>query len=327
MQLNVTGWRFFFKKFSCITLFFLFLYLFFVSVLLLLWLVNQCVCPIIENMNTERQGSGVTAHLLHLTWVVVQAILIMWGGLALFAVLFAPSMLYQPPHPQYKNSPSLLSLETSEGDTIKAVYKKRRGAKFTVIISHGNAEDLGTLAFLIDDFYKKGYSVMAYDYPGYGHSSGKASERSTYAAADAVYQYLLQHKVRAKQILVFGRSMGSGMAYYMAAKYPVAGMIVEGGFISAFRVMTHVALLPFDYYDNLPLVAAIRCPVLLIHARDDEVVAYRHAQVMKKAFGKQAQLYTVSGAHHNTVIAASGKAYWSHIQRWLHVQILQKTAT
>jgi abhydrolase domain-containing protein 17 len=264
------------------------------------------------------RDSKMMLHVLHVLWVIVQVILLLWGGLALFALLFAPSMLYHPPPPQYHKQPALITLTTAHGDNIVAVEKINKAARYTVLISHGNAEDLGALASLIDSFAAHGFSVIAYDYPGYGYSSGRPSEASTFAAANAVYHYLkaVRH-VPDQQIIVFGRSLGSGMAYHLAAQHPVAGMIIEGGFTSAFRVMTQIALLPFDYYDNIDLVPAIKCPVLLIHASDDEVIPYWHAQVMADLFQDQATLYRVSGARHNNVVALAKARYWQEIVRWV----------
>src|SRR5688500_20181664 len=89
-----------------------------------------------------------------------------------------------------------------------------------------------------------GFKVFAYDYSGYGTSSGTASEANSYRDAEAAYNYLVNDlKVAAKQIIVLGRSLGGAVAVDLAHKKQIGGLIVESSFVSAYRVMTRVPLI------------------------------------------------------------------------------------
>ena len=89
----------------------------------------------------------------------------------------------------------------------------------TILYSHGNAEDIGRIEIFLQSWVKDGWSVLAYDYPGYGHSSGKPSEEGCYDAIDTAYQYLIEKlEIPPSKIIVWGRSLGTGPSCYLAEK-------------------------------------------------------------------------------------------------------------
>src|SRR5215813_8849549 len=105
---------------------------------------------------------------------------------------------------------------------------------FTVLFSHGNAEDIGDDESLLERIRAAGFAVFAYDYQGYGTSEGRPSERHAYEDELAAYNFLLQSMhVPGSRIIALGRSVGSGPACDLASRHPVAGLILESAFTSA----------------------------------------------------------------------------------------------
>src|SRR5438128_9503857 len=116
----------------------------------------------------------------------------------------------------------------------------------TILFSHANAEDIRYDQELLERIRAAGFAVFAYDYQGYGTSEGRPSERHAYEDENAAYNFLVQSMhVQPNRIIAFGRSVGSGPACDLASRRPVAGLILESAFTSAFRVMTRVRVLPF----------------------------------------------------------------------------------
>jgi len=208
-------------------------------------------------------------------------LLALYLGLLLFALFLSDSMIFLPHPSSYKDSAEILKITTSGGKKISAVYLPNPTAKFTLLVSHGNAEDLGDDRYWLDNLRHAGFNVFAYDYEGYGTSEGKATEKSVYEDEAAAYEFLaVDLKTPPDRIIIFGRSVGTGPATYIAARRPSAGLILQSPFVSAFRLLTRVPLLPFDKFPNYKNIRHVHSPVLIMHSHADSVIAFWHGQKM-----------------------------------------------
>src|SRR5439155_26018664 len=100
-----------------------------------------------------------------------------------------------------------------------------------------------------------------------------------YDDVSTAYNFLTQQlHVPAERIIVQGHSLGGAMAIDLAAKKPLAGLIAESAFVTAFRVRTHWALLPFDRFRNLDKITSVHCPVLVIHGVSDGLIGSWHGR-------------------------------------------------
>src|SRR5258708_23951196 len=99
--------------------------------------------------------------------------------LALFtyAWLFSEDAIFVPHSASYRDTPEILKLSTRTGHRISAVYLPNSTARYTLLVSHGNAEDLGDDRYWLEELRRAGFGIFAYDYEGYGTSQGKASEQ------------------------------------------------------------------------------------------------------------------------------------------------------
>jgi abhydrolase domain-containing protein 17 len=237
-------------------------------------------------------------------------------ALSIFA-FFSDGLIFQPHPSSYKDDAGILKLTNRKGKKISVVYLPNPAAKFTLLVSHGNAEDLGDDRFWLEDLRRAGFSVLVYDYEGYGTSEGKPGEQSAYDDEDAAYEYLASTLHTAPDhVIIFGKSVGSGPAVHLAARKPVAGLILQSPFVSAFRVLTRIPLLPFDKFPNYKDIRNVRCPLLIIHGDSDTVIAQWHGKKLFNLANQPKKFVSIPGADHNDLEMVAGKAYTATLQRF-----------
>ncbi len=230
----------------------------------------------------------------------------------------AEKLIFQPQPSSYQDDSRIIKVRVNKSMTISAVYLSVPSAQYTILYSHGNAEDLGELLPYLRQFKQINVSVFAYDYEGYGTSDGKPSEANSYNDINAAYNYMIHDlKIPAGNIIVFGRSVGGGPAGYLAAKQQVAALILESTFVSAFRVLTKVPLLPFDRFNNLSRISKINCPLLVVHGKMDRVVAFWHGEKLYEKAKKPKQKFWLEDAGHNDVAVIGGESYWHAIREFI----------
>ena len=246
-------------------------------------------------------------------------LLVAYVGLAGVAYFLSDRMIFLPPTSSYSARQLSVSLvPTTDGVRIATLYLPNPDATFTILYSHGNAEDLGHLVDLLEQYRDAGFSVLAYDYRGYGLSTGAPpSAEGAHRDLEAVYRHATEAlRIPASRVILLGRSVGSGPATELAAREPVAGLIVESGFVSAFRVVTRVPLLPFDRFANLRHIRDVNCPVLIVHGTEDEVIPVSHGRRLLEAAPEPKQHLWVEGAGHNDLMVVAGHDYWTALRRF-----------
>jgi fermentation-respiration switch protein FrsA (DUF1100 family) len=250
-----------------------------------------------------------------MTQQIIINLIAIYLGLCLFALLFAKRMIFPAPQASYQNDEGIIRLPLRSGKEISALYLPNPEATHTILYSHGNAEDLGTIRPTLLELHRLGFAVMAYDYPGYGTSDGTPSETGSYEAAAATYTYLVTLlNTNPDQIILFGRSLGSGPSFELAGRKPVAGLILDGAFASTFRVMTRIKLLPWDIFDNLSKAPRVSCPTLIMHGKQDRTVPFSHALALQSALtSAEVSTLFLDDAGHNNLIETAGPRYWQSI--------------
>jgi len=233
--------------------------------------------------------------------VMLSAIFI-YTCVALYGVFGSNRLVFQPQPSSYKDTKEILKLTTSDGVQISATYLPNPKATYTILYSHGNAEDLGDVQLALEDLQKAGFAVFAYDYHGYGTSKGTSTETNTYRDIDAAYDYLTQKlKVPPDRILAHGRSVGGGPTTDLVTRKPVAGIILESPFVTAFRVLTHYPIFPFDKFQNLAKISKVHCPVLVIHGKADRTIPFWHGQKLFERANEPKRYLWLEKANHDNV--------------------------
>jgi abhydrolase domain-containing protein 17 len=240
-------------------------------------------------------------------------VLLVYLAFAAFAWLASDRMIFQPPPSSYRAGQLPIVMVPTDGGSIATLHLPNPRATVTVLYAHGNAEDLGHAAPLLEELRRAGFAVLAFDYRGYGSSTGgPPSAAGATSDMEAVYQHAVRTlKIPPSRIVLYGRSVGSGPATDLAARVPIGGLVLESAFVSAFRVLTRVSLLPFDRFHNLRHIRRVRAPVLVIHGTEDEVIPVSHGRRLYEAAGQPKQALWIEGAHHNDVPFVAGARYWS----------------
>jgi abhydrolase domain-containing protein 17 len=251
---------------------------------------------------------------------LLRGVLIALGVYLAFAVLarlFAARALYYPEIASRRPADGVQKIRGADGNDVAILHLPNPAARFTIWFFHGNAEDLGDLEPWLRLLRDAGYSVFAFDYPGYGLSGGQPSESSLYAASRTARSYLREQlSVPASQTLIYGRSVGGGPAMQMATEERVGGLILQSTFTSVFRVLTGVRLLPFDFFENERKLARISAPVLVMHGEQDEIIPFSHGEQLFAAAKEPKRFYRVPGAAHNDFLLVAGKQYWDVLREF-----------
>ncbi len=238
-------------------------------------------------------------------------------GLAIAAYFYADNLIFQPQPSFYHDDSSIIKLTTEKGERISAKYFQNPNAEYTILFSHGNAEDIGTATSFLKELSRDRFSVFAYDYRGYGTSEGKPSEKNSYRDIDAAYDYLTgELKISPEKIIVHGRSLGGAVSIDLASRKTCGGLIIESSFVSAFRVLTNYKIFPFDKFSSLSKINRVKCPILFIHGKKDNIIAFWHGEMLFAAANEPKHSFWIYNAGHNNVFAVAKDGYLQTIKEF-----------
>ena len=171
-----------------------------------------------------------------------------------------------------------------------------------VIFTHGNAELIDFAPVEHKPFTKLGIGVLLVEYPGYGRSEGRPSQKSITDALLVAYDMLVERKdVDPNKIILYGRSLGGGAACALAAKRPVSALILASTFTSVKSMAARYLIPGFivrDPFDNRKVVQNFNGPILIIHGKHDDLIPYRHGKALHRA-AKNAKLLTYNCGHND----------------------------
>lgn len=177
-------------------------------------------------------------------------------------------------------------------------------AKGVVLYFHGNRGNIERYSGVAPDFTRNGYEVWVWDYPGFGKSTGEFSEQKLYDYALVLYK-LARSRWAPSQIVIYGRSMGTGVAAELADIRDCRRLILESPFYSLESLGYHyLPIYPwgrmlhyhFPIYSHLPQVSA---PVTIFHGTEDGTFPYSDASRLKPLLKPGDEFITIDGAGHN----------------------------
>ncbi len=178
--------------------------------------------------------------------------------------------------------------------------------KGVVIYFHGNSGNVIKYAQYVSNFTKHGYEVWIPDYPTYGKTTGKLTEENFYLQAKEVYK-LAHSKFSADSIIVYGKSLGSGVASHIAANFDCKRLILETPFSSISDLFAHYApVYPVKRmaHFNFPVAGnlkEVKAPVIIFHGTDDETIPYANAAKLKKNLKPGDEFITIENGTHNNL--------------------------
>ena len=191
-----------------------------------------------------------------------------------------------------------------DGATLHGLHFQIPQAKGVILYFHGNSGSLQRWGEVAQSFTARGYDLFIVDYRGYGKSTGTiTSEQQFLADADAAYAYVAERYPRAS-IVIYGRSLGTGVAAQIALRHPPKALFLEAPYFSLTDVTRQIypfvpsALLRYPLRTDLALTE-IKCPVYLIHGTADAVIPYASSERLLSLVRASKELVTIRGGEHN----------------------------
>lgn len=197
-------------------------------------------------------------------------------------------------------------LRTADGLKLHGWHVPADEAIGTVLFCHGNAGNISHRLETIALLHELRLHVLIFDYRGYGRSEGRPTERGTYLDAEAAWQYLVQTRgTPADRIVLHGRSLGGSVAAHLARDRTPAALVVESTFWDINELGRELLpLLPVRWISRLSYATAdyvrgVRCPVMVIHSRDDELIPFHHGRRVFEAACEPKRFLEIHGSHNS----------------------------
>lgn len=211
-------------------------------------------------------------------------------------------------------------LATGQGTRIHGWWLPRKGAGRALLLCHGNGGNVSYLMETYRIFHDLGLSVLSFDYSGYGQSGGRPSERATREDARAAWDWLARDKgIDPGRVVLFGRSLGGGVAARLAADLTSAGtepggLILESTFTSLTAMgearypWLPVRWLARDRYDSVRALSGVRVPALFLHSPEDDLIPYAMGRALYEGYAGPKLFRALSGDHNCGFMTTSGYA-------------------
>jgi fermentation-respiration switch protein FrsA (DUF1100 family) len=204
-----------------------------------------------------------------------------------------------------------VELTTADGVRLHAWWLPVPGSKGALLYCHGNAGNLSFRGQSITALAQVlGESVLIFDYPGYGKSEGRPSEKGCYAAADAAYDWLTQTQgIAAENIILYGKSLGGGVAVELATRRPHRALILAKTFTSIPELAQELYFfiparwLVRNRFDNLAKIGRCPRPVFIAYGDCDSLIRSPHAEKLHAAAQEPKQLFCMTGCDHNSMLS------------------------
>lgn len=180
-------------------------------------------------------------------------------------------------------------LTTEDGLSLSSWYLPPRRGRPVVAYFHGNGGHIGYRTERLHRFARDGYGALMLEYRGYGGNPGAPCEAGLHADAVAALDYLAGEAIAPDRLVLWGESLGSGVAVHLAARRAVAAVILEAPFTSVAAIAQSrypflpAALLVRDRFDSLARIAELRAPLLVMHGERDRIVPVRYGRALLDA--------------------------------------------
>ncbi|PWK18147.1 hypothetical protein LV89_04174 [Arcicella aurantiaca] len=195
---------------------------------------------------------------------------------------------------QFKSDFEEIWLEPEAGVRLNGLYFKTDSThrKGLIIYFHGNADDLKRWGKYAEDFTKNNYDVLMFDYREFGKSTGTLSEKALHTDARYVYSWA-KKRFPEDKIVVYGRSLGTGIATRLASENNPKMLLLETPYFSLIDVgESYFPMLPYNLLLRYKMrtdlcIQAVKCPIHLFHGTKDEVVPYQSSIKLAKLLNKK----------------------------------------
>ena len=245
---------------------------------------------------------------------ILKIVILLFVLLVFLIYFFQRNLIYFPspntPSPKDFDASdlSVLQLHTKDNLTLNAWYKSAQAHQPTILLLHGNAGNIGNRMTLARQFINAGFGILLLEYRGYGGNKGSPSEQGFYEDGYTALSFLTQQGVKPSELVLYGESLGTGVASKLASEYSSCALILQSPFTSL-TSMAHynypwIPLSPWDKFDTLSRIKEIKTPLLILHGTKDPIVPYTEGLALFKAADDPKQMLSFPGYVHNNLWGA-----------------------
>lgn len=242
---------------------------------------------------------------------------ILWKLLACYCVLvafmfvFQRALLYRPdgtrPDPAASGVAEMVrvGLSTADGLTLDAWYRAPSEGAPSLIYFQGNGGHLGHRAAKYRPYLDAGFGLLALGYRGYGGNPGSPTEAGLHMDAQAALEFLLGRGVALHRIVLYGESLGAGVAVKLAAGRAIGALVLESPYTSIAKVAAHhypfvpARYLVLDKFDAAAEIGRLQAPLLIIHGRRDRVIPQVFGRALFEGAPQPKEMESYAQAGHN----------------------------
>jgi len=243
-------------------------------------------------------------------WAKIIFVIYVLVGVALYFlqdyILFRPVPLKKEDSYNFPEKHKEINIPVTENSNLNIVQFLPADSlpKGVVLYFHGNKKNVSWYAKYSPFFTKHGYEVWIIDYPGFGKSTGKFTEQNLYDWAGYMYRFA-RAKFNPDSIIIYGKSMGTGIAAHLASKEPCKMLILETPYYDYPSVirqylpiypvsrMIHYKIPTHEYLEK------VKPPVTIFHGTDDKIIWYSNAKRLKKFLKPGDEFITIKNGKHN----------------------------
>lgn len=236
-------------------------------------------------------------------------------------IIFRPVLLPNEHVFTFDNPFEELFLEPENGVSINALYFKIENPKGVILYLHGNKDNLERWGKIASGLTRFKYDVFVLDYRGYGKSIGERTEENLYKDALFCYNYLTD-QFNHHNIIIYGRSLGTGIASWLAAKVKTSRLILETPYHDMHElILAHLPWKPAKLNLNYTLrsnkyLKKSEFPILFLHGTKDGVVPYSSGKKLFESIGNPyASMVSLVGGKHNDL--SKFEEYWKSVEKFL----------
>jgi fermentation-respiration switch protein FrsA (DUF1100 family) len=215
------------------------------------------------------------------------------------------------------------SLTTADGVALRGWSMPHSTPRARILYFHGNGGNLSVWAPILAGIHRRGYAIHAFDYRGYGASTGRPSEQGLYRDVDAAVEWAWAEGERRVPLVYWGRSLGATMAAYAARRRAPDGLILESGFADARSLlrgsppMAILSLFSSYRFPTASWLEKVRSPVVVLHGDRDGVIPFTAGQALFDRITGPKQFVVIEGGDHNDLVPPDPKAYWDAIDAFV----------
>ena len=243
-------------------------------------------------------------------YLTLSSVIIAYLVLLIFIYFYQRNLLYHPSENNYQNDKIQFSYEeifikVDDKITLKSWLINKDFKEFkTLVLFHGNAGDLSNRIYKLNELNKLDINILLISWRGFSGNKGSPTEKNLYEDAEAAIKWLNEKKVENNQIILYGESLGSGVAVEIGKKNNFNGIILESPFTSVensakiYYPYLPVKFILKDRYDSINKIDKIRTPILIMHGKKDDIIPFSMGkELFEKANNPKYSYFTLDDVH------------------------------